>query len=119
MSRRQSKVPRIRTARLDDSQALSRADFSFAIAKEARGPFVDSVGEIVPVTPYTKTYGFDEAEFARHAQESDLFAIVADFAGRDEPIGYALAAVDWSGFAVVDDIAVDRARIAAPASPAP
>jgi GNAT superfamily N-acetyltransferase len=62
------------------------------------------------VTPYTKTYGFDEAEFARHAQESDLFAIVADFAGRDEPIGYALAAVDWSGFAVVDGIAVDRAH---------
>ena len=110
MSRRQSKVPRIRTARLDDAQALSRADFSFAIAKEARGPFVDSVGEIVPVTPYTKTYGFDEAEFTRHAQETDLFAIVADFAGRDEPIGYALAAVDWSGFAVVDDIAVDRAH---------
>ncbi len=109
MSRRQSKVPRIRTARLDDAQALSRADFSFAIAKEARGPFVDSVGEIVPVTRYTKTYGFDEAEFVRHARESDLFAMVADFDGHDEPIGYALAAVDWNGFAVVDDIAVDKA----------
>ncbi|WP_210210730.1 GNAT family N-acetyltransferase [Mesorhizobium sp. YM1C-6-2] len=63
----------------------------------------------MPVTPYTKTYGFDEAEFARHARESDLFAIVADFDGRDEPIGYALAAVDWNGFTVVDDIAVDKA----------
>ncbi len=110
MSPSQSNVPRIRTARLDDAQALSRADFSFAIAKEARGPFVDSLGEITPVAPYTKTYGFDEVEFARHARETDLFAIVADLEGRGGgPVGYALAAVDWSGFAVVDDIAVDRA----------
>lgn len=110
MSRRQSKVPRIRTARLDDAQALSRADFSFSIAKEARGPFIESVGEIVAVTAYTKTYGFDEAEFVRHAREPDLFAIVADLDGHDGPVGYALAAIDWSGFAVVDDIAVDRAH---------
>jgi ribosomal protein S18 acetylase RimI-like enzyme len=109
MSPSQSNVLRIRTARLDDAQALSRADFSFVIAKEARGPFVDSLGEITPVAPYTKTYGFDEVEFARHVRKTDLFAIVADLGERGEPVGYALAAVDWSGFAVVDDIAVDRA----------
>jgi streptothricin acetyltransferase len=89
---------------------LSRCDFSFAVTQELVAPFDDACVErpVALASPYRKRYDvdFDEMRGLLHASDTAVFA--AKVAGR--AVGYLIVARCWSGYGIVEDVAIDAAH---------
>lgn len=91
--------------------ALAHCDFSFDVAAVAVPPFDgDDIGATVAVPPYRKDYGSGHDL----EPEPDGVLLVAHASSTPDTspeavLGYVLASRDWTGFALVDDLAVHRA----------
>lgn len=84
--------------------ALAACDFSFDVTAVATPPFdADGIGQIVPVAPYRKSYGEHHEDLVPE-EDGALFAAHA----RGALCGYLAVTRDWTGFALVDDVAVAR-----------
>jgi streptothricin acetyltransferase len=94
-----------------DASALAHCDFSFDVTAVGVPPFSgDDIAATVAVAPYRKDYGSGHDL----VPEPDGVLLVAhspaaaDGSGTGV-LGYVLVSRDWTGFALIDDLAVDRA----------
>ncbi|WUR15985.1 GNAT family N-acetyltransferase [[Empedobacter] haloabium] len=96
-----------------ERQQLVHCDFSFDVEAVAVPPFDgDDIAAVVPVAPYRKDYG-DADELAPDADGALFVArpTVSTAADTTSPLlGYVLVSRDWTGFALIDDLAVDRSQ---------
>ncbi|WP_181259105.1 GNAT family N-acetyltransferase [Pseudoduganella armeniaca] len=94
-----------------DANALAYCDFSFDVTAVAVPPFSgNDIAATVAVAPYRKDYGGGDDL----VPEPDGVLLVAHSpaavdGGSTTVLGYVLLSRDWTGLALVDDIAVDRA----------
>lgn len=89
---------------------LVHCDFSFDVTAVALPPFDgDNIGTVGAVMPYRKDYGAGE-DLEPEADGVLLVARTRNSApdGTAPVLGYLLASRDWTGLALVDDVAVDR-----------
>jgi len=87
--------------------ALAACDFSFEVRQELQPPFDAFSLERVRTlaSPYRKSYGFSRAELLKALDDSERAVFFAK--KEEEAIGYLIVSRCWSGFAIIDDIAVD------------
>ncbi|QGZ43059.1 GNAT family N-acetyltransferase [Pseudoduganella flava] len=90
--------------------ALAHCDFSFEIASELTAPFDDEcVARATPLAaPYRKRYDVDFDEIGSTLDDADCAVFVAQAAGH--AVGYLIVGRCWSGYAIVEDFAVDAAH---------
>lgn len=94
--------------RLDRGE-LAHCDFSFDVTAVALPPFAgDDIGGVMPISPYRKDYGGDH-DLAPDTGDLLLVARAGSGHAGGAVLGYLLASRDWTGFALIDDVAVDRA----------
>jgi len=89
---------------------LSACDFSFPVLAEIPEPF-DAESLLRPTTlsePYVKSYGFDVDEMLAHLGNPENLLVIAEV--DQAPVAYVAVSMCWTGFALIDDIAVDTAH---------
>lgn len=94
-----------------DASALAHCDFSFDVHAVAVPPFDgDAIGATMAVPPYRKDYG--SGHDLEPEPDGVLLVAHAPTTSRTSPeavLGYVLVSHDWTGFALIDDLAVHRA----------
>lgn len=93
---------------------ILNSEFTFTVLGYAQpiiGECVDS-WPVELVEPYSKNYGIDSQEFADHRDAATSSVMVAWL--DDHPVGHIVMSTHWSGFAYIDELAVDEsARVMA------
>lgn len=87
---------------------VKNLDFSFTVSEELTPEFDRPMRElIVPVDPYEKCYYNRPQDFSGYIDNFDaqLFALHID----GQAAGYLAISRHWNGFALIEDIAIDRA----------
>lgn len=89
-------------------EQLAACDFSFDVAQEMQAPYdtFDSNRIKTLDRSYRKSYGFEPGDLLEAVGQDDRIVFVAEADGRS--IGYLMVSRCWSGFALVDDLAIDR-----------
>ncbi|WP_445379866.1 GNAT family N-acetyltransferase [Pseudomonas syringae] len=87
---------------------ILNSEFTFTVLGYAQpiiGECVDS-WPVELVEPYSKNYGIDSQEFADHRDAATSSVMVAWL--DDHPVGHIVMSTHWSGFAYIDELAVDE-----------
>ncbi|RMV73190.1 Acetyltransferase [Pseudomonas caricapapayae] len=87
---------------------ILNSEFTFTVLGYAQPRIGESVDswQVELVEPYSKNYGIDSQEFADHRDASTSSVMVAWLG--DRPVGHIVMSTHWSGFAYIDELAVDE-----------
>ncbi|MDH0746784.1 GNAT family N-acetyltransferase [Pseudomonas sp. GD03842] len=86
---------------------LLNCEFTFTVTGYAQVVMGLPVAQwpVDPVEPYLKNYGIDSQEFCNYRDGGEGTVLVA-WSGED-PVGHLVISKHWSGFAHIDELAVD------------